>query len=133
MSSAVKAASPRDPESIAWSYSRLAAYELQRGRLDDAERMAAASLQSVPGYASRCSSGVDPAVLEGSAPRRNKCPLIHPVRAVSVVQRNQHAVEYARTSDRPSEVGVADPVIASSASCGHRPVRLWRPQSTARQ
>jgi len=52
MSSAVKAASPRDPESIAWGYSRLAAYELQRGRLDDAERMAAASLQSVPDYAS---------------------------------------------------------------------------------
>jgi tetratricopeptide (TPR) repeat protein len=52
MSSAVKAASPRDPESIAWSYSRLAAYELQGGRLDAAEQMAIASLQSVPDYAS---------------------------------------------------------------------------------
>ena len=29
---AIKAASPRDPESIAWAYSRLAAYELQAGR-----------------------------------------------------------------------------------------------------
>ena len=31
---AIKAASPRDPESIAWAYSRLAAYELQAGRSD---------------------------------------------------------------------------------------------------
>ena len=52
MWSAVNAASPRDPESIAWGYARLAAYDLQRGRLDEAERMAAASLQSVPDYAS---------------------------------------------------------------------------------
>jgi tetratricopeptide (TPR) repeat protein len=52
MTSAVKAASPRDPESIAWGYARLAAYELQRGRLDSAEQMAVASMQSVPDYAS---------------------------------------------------------------------------------
>ena len=52
MGSAVKAASPRDPESLAWGYARLAAYELQRGRLDEAERTAAASLQTVPDYAS---------------------------------------------------------------------------------
>ena len=51
MRAAVKAASPRDPESIAWAYARLAAYELQRGRLADAHRMADASLRSVPGYA----------------------------------------------------------------------------------
>lgn len=52
MASAVKAASPRDPESLAWGYARLAAYELQRGHLDEAERTAAASLQTVPDYAS---------------------------------------------------------------------------------
>jgi tetratricopeptide (TPR) repeat protein len=51
MRTAVKAASPRDPESIAWAYSRLAIYELQRGRLADASRMADASLRSVPAYA----------------------------------------------------------------------------------
>jgi tetratricopeptide (TPR) repeat protein len=51
MWSAVKAASPRDPESIAWGYARLAAYELQRGRLDEAQRVAVASLQFVPDYA----------------------------------------------------------------------------------
>jgi tetratricopeptide (TPR) repeat protein len=51
MRAAVKAASPRDPESIAWAYARLAAYELQRGRLADAGRMADASLRSVPDYA----------------------------------------------------------------------------------
>ena len=51
MQAAVKAASPRDPESIAWAYSRLAMYELQRGRLADAGRMADASLRSVPDYA----------------------------------------------------------------------------------
>lgn len=39
MQAAVRAASPRDPESIAWAYSRLAFYQLQRGRLDEAERM----------------------------------------------------------------------------------------------
>ena len=49
--SAVKAASPRDPESVAWAYSRLAAYELQRGRLEDAARMVDSALQFVPDYA----------------------------------------------------------------------------------
>jgi tetratricopeptide (TPR) repeat protein len=51
MRAAVQAASPRDPESIAWAYSRLAMYELQRGRLADAARMADASLNYVADYA----------------------------------------------------------------------------------
>jgi tetratricopeptide (TPR) repeat protein len=51
MRTAVKAASPRDPESIAWAYSRLAIYELQKGRLADAGQMADASLRAVPDYA----------------------------------------------------------------------------------
>jgi tetratricopeptide (TPR) repeat protein len=51
MQAAVKAASPRDRESVAWAYARLAVYELQRGRLADAERMADASLGFVPDYA----------------------------------------------------------------------------------
>ena len=51
MNAAVKAASPRDRESVAWAYSRLGMYELQRGRLADADRMVEASLQFVPGYA----------------------------------------------------------------------------------
>jgi tetratricopeptide (TPR) repeat protein len=51
MHQAVRAASPRDRESIAWAYSRLATYELQRGNLGDAERMTDASLQFVPDYA----------------------------------------------------------------------------------
>ena len=51
MHAAVKAASPRDRESVAWAYSRLAMYELQRGHLADAERMTDASLQYVPDYA----------------------------------------------------------------------------------
>ncbi len=51
MRAAVKAASPRDPESIAWAYARLAVYELQRGRLAAAGQMADASLRSVPDYA----------------------------------------------------------------------------------
>jgi tetratricopeptide (TPR) repeat protein len=51
MQAAVKAASPRDPESIAWAYARLATYELQRGRLAVAARMVDASLRSVPDYA----------------------------------------------------------------------------------
>src|SRR5262245_5351836 len=37
---AVKSASPRDRESVAWAYARLATYELQRGRLAEANRMA---------------------------------------------------------------------------------------------
>ena len=36
MQRAIAAASPRDPESVAWAYTRLAGYELQRGRLGDA-------------------------------------------------------------------------------------------------
>ena len=51
MRAAVQAASPRDRESVAWAYSRLAMYELQRGRLADATRMADASLEYVPDYA----------------------------------------------------------------------------------
>jgi tetratricopeptide (TPR) repeat protein len=51
MNAAVKAASPRDPESTAWAYSRLATYQLQRGRLPEAERMTAAALHYVPDYA----------------------------------------------------------------------------------
>ena len=51
MRAAVKAASPRDRESVAWAYARLATYELQRGNLDEAERMADSSLQFVPDYA----------------------------------------------------------------------------------
>jgi tetratricopeptide (TPR) repeat protein len=51
MDAAVKAASPRDPESIAWAYARLAAYWLQRGRFAEAERATASSLHMVPGYA----------------------------------------------------------------------------------
>src|SRR5262245_3882845 len=52
MHAAVQAASPRDKESIAWSYSRLALYELQRGRLTEAARVTEAALQYVPEYAS---------------------------------------------------------------------------------
>jgi len=51
MEKAVKVASPRDPESIAWAYTRLASYELQRGRLSDADRMIASALLYVPNYA----------------------------------------------------------------------------------
>jgi tetratricopeptide (TPR) repeat protein len=51
MRAAVQAASPRDPESIAWAYTRLSMYELQRSRLRDAARMADAALEFVPDYA----------------------------------------------------------------------------------
>jgi tetratricopeptide (TPR) repeat protein len=48
---AIDAASPRDPESSAWARTRLAAYELQRGKLAEAESAAAAALEKEPGYA----------------------------------------------------------------------------------
>jgi tetratricopeptide (TPR) repeat protein len=51
MEAAVKAASPRDPESVAWAYARLAMYQLQRGRLAEAARMIDSSLRFVPDYA----------------------------------------------------------------------------------
>jgi tetratricopeptide (TPR) repeat protein len=51
MNAAVTAASPRDPESVAWAYSRLALYQLQRGRLGEAERMTESSLHYVADYA----------------------------------------------------------------------------------
>jgi tetratricopeptide (TPR) repeat protein len=41
---AIAAASPRDPESIAWAYSRLATYETQAGRLREAEQAADTAL-----------------------------------------------------------------------------------------
>ena len=48
---AIAAASPRDPESIAWAYTRLAGYELQHGRLGDAARAADSALSYQPDYA----------------------------------------------------------------------------------
>lgn len=48
---AIAAASPRDPESIAWAYARLAGYELQRGRLVDAQHAADSALSHQPDYA----------------------------------------------------------------------------------
>ena len=51
MNAAVKAASPRDPESIAWANARLATYRLQRGDLDEADGATDAALQAVPDYA----------------------------------------------------------------------------------
>ena len=51
MTAAVKAGSPRDPESVAWAYARLATYQLQRGQFAEAERMISSSLQYVPDYA----------------------------------------------------------------------------------
>ena len=48
---AVTAASPRDPESVAWAYARLATYELQAGRPAEALRAADAALRSQPEYA----------------------------------------------------------------------------------
>src|SRR5262245_3441894 len=51
MRAAARAASPRDKESTAWAYSRLALYELQRGQLAEATRMADTSLRYLPDYA----------------------------------------------------------------------------------
>ena len=48
---AIAAASPRAPESVAWAYTRLAGYELQRGRLEDAARAADSALSYQPDYA----------------------------------------------------------------------------------
>jgi tetratricopeptide (TPR) repeat protein len=51
MDLAVKSASPRDRESVAWAYTRLAIYELQRGSLAAARRLSDSALQFVPDYA----------------------------------------------------------------------------------
>ncbi|MGH9310003.1 MAG: tetratricopeptide repeat protein [Vicinamibacterales bacterium] len=48
---AIDTASPRDPESSAWAWTRLAAYELQRGKLAAAADAAAAALEKQPDYA----------------------------------------------------------------------------------
>ena len=48
---AAESASPRDPESIAWAWTRLAAYELQSGRLDAAMGAADTALRHQPDYA----------------------------------------------------------------------------------
>ena len=47
---AIAAASPRDPESSAWAYSRLATYEMQAGRLKEAERAVDAALRRKRDY-----------------------------------------------------------------------------------
>jgi len=47
---AIKAASPRDPESIAWAYSRLAIYQLQAGRPYDALESCQSALTFQPAY-----------------------------------------------------------------------------------
>lgn len=51
MHMAVAAASPRDPDSIAWAYTRLATYELQRGHLRSAGQALDAALQHRSEYA----------------------------------------------------------------------------------
>jgi tetratricopeptide (TPR) repeat protein len=48
---AIQAASPRDPESAAWAYTRLANYELQAGRRAEALRASEAALSYQPEYA----------------------------------------------------------------------------------
>jgi tetratricopeptide (TPR) repeat protein len=48
---AIKSASPRDPESIAWAYTRLGYYELQRGQIAEVERATEAALAHVKEYA----------------------------------------------------------------------------------
>jgi tetratricopeptide (TPR) repeat protein len=48
---AIKAASARDPESVAWAYTRLANYELQAGRRAEALRAADAAVGYQPDYA----------------------------------------------------------------------------------
>jgi tetratricopeptide (TPR) repeat protein len=48
---AIAAASPRDPDSIAWAYTRLAIYETQRNRLRAAGQAIESALQHRPGYA----------------------------------------------------------------------------------
>jgi len=50
MHQAIAAASPRDPEAIAWAYTRLGAYELQRADLDRATRAIDAALSFQPQY-----------------------------------------------------------------------------------
>ena len=47
---AIGSASPRDPESSAWAWTRLAAYELQAGRLREAAKAAETALQHQPEY-----------------------------------------------------------------------------------
>jgi tetratricopeptide (TPR) repeat protein len=50
MRMAVKAASPRDPESVAWAYTRLALYDLQAGRFAEALNACDAALAYQPAY-----------------------------------------------------------------------------------
>ena len=52
MQLAIGSASPRDPESIAWAWTRLAVYELQADRLTEAATAADTALRSQPDYAS---------------------------------------------------------------------------------
>jgi tetratricopeptide (TPR) repeat protein len=48
---AIETASPRNPESVAWAYTRLAIYELQRGHLEQASQAIDAALSFQPDYA----------------------------------------------------------------------------------
>jgi tetratricopeptide (TPR) repeat protein len=48
---AIATASPRNPEAIAWAYTRLAIYELQQGRLDRSTQATDAALSFQPDYA----------------------------------------------------------------------------------
>jgi tetratricopeptide (TPR) repeat protein len=48
---AIDSASPRDAESSAWAWTRLAAYELQAGRLEDAAKAVETALRYQPDYA----------------------------------------------------------------------------------
>ena len=58
---AIGSASPRDPESSAWAWTRLAAYQLQAGRLSEAAKAAETALQHQPGTRRPSGAGPNPA------------------------------------------------------------------------
>jgi tetratricopeptide (TPR) repeat protein len=51
MQKAIAAASPRDPESSAWAWTRMSAYQLQAGRVKDATDAVESALHIQPDYA----------------------------------------------------------------------------------
>jgi tetratricopeptide (TPR) repeat protein len=124
MHSAIKAASPRDRESVAWAYSRLAMYELQRGRLKEADRLADSALQFVPDYAAAL-------LAQGRIQlARNK-----PAEAVATLERaaklnplpeyNWTLADTLRSLDRIDEARDAEKAVLADASGDPRTLSLF--------
>jgi tetratricopeptide (TPR) repeat protein len=135
MRQALASASPRDPEAIAWAYTRVAHYELHAGRLEAAAAAADAALSAQEDYAAallargrvHAAAGRDREALQDlrKAAGRNPLPELQWALADAL-----------RAADRPDEAqAIEDDIVTSGVRSDPRTLALFlatRRRDTAR-